>query len=252
MSRSVAAKEKETENLLVSCFVMRCLVVVLLLVMPICQVSASLAAGGTDFEIPISELSKSKKESPQKQDASEPKKKKKNSAKYRTKKTKEKKDPVAQSQELIAEAVAPAKTADQVKSPGSEPKTDVPGEATSQAVLITAASIKENVSISHIADGFVVANKSTVINAVIYTREVDPREVNCTVRVTETGPPSVVKMVKVDGTRFTYTANLPGLAPDVSSLRYTIVVTDSLGKESSSPEFVTPVKVTPVVPSWQF
>lgn len=252
MSRSVAAKEKETGDLLVSCFVIRCFVVVLLLVMQICPVSASLAAGGTDFEIPIRELSKSKKESPQKQAASEPKKKKKNSAKNRTKKTKEKKDPVAQPQEVIAEVVAPAKPVDQVKSPGSEPKNGVAGEAAPQAVLITSAPIKENVSISHIANSFVVADKSTVIHAVIYTKAVDPREVNCKVRVTEAGPPSLVKMVKVDGTRFTYAANLPGVAPAVSSLRYTIVVTDSLDKESSSPEFVTPVKVTPVVPSWQF
>jgi hypothetical protein len=140
---------------------------------------------------------------------------------------------------------------DNAKSPGSEPKTAAHGETPPQPVPITSDPIKENVWISHIANSFVVADKSTVIHAVIYTREVDPREVNCTVRVTEAGPPSVVKMVKVGGSQFTYSATLPGLAPTVSSLRYTIVVTDSLGKESRSPEFVTPVKVTPVVPSWQ-
>jgi hypothetical protein len=58
-------------------------------------------------------------------------------------------------------------------------------------------------------------------------------------------------MTKVDGSRFTYTATLPEAAPDAASLRYIIGAIDSAGAESTSPEYVTPVTSSPVVPGWQ-
>jgi hypothetical protein len=58
-------------------------------------------------------------------------------------------------------------------------------------------------------------------------------------------------MTKVDGTQYTYRAILPGLAPNARSLRYRLVVVDTLGSETQSREFSTAVKTSTVIPGWQ-
>ncbi len=97
---------------------------------------------------------------------------------------------------------------------------------------------------------FVVAGKRTVIQAVINS-EADIQAVNCAIHGGAGGAKALIKMEKVGGTQFTYTTNLPGLAPENPFLLYTIIVVDSTGRETRSQEFVTPVTSSPVVPGWQ-
>ena len=222
------------------------IVAALLLFMPICALSAAPAiSGGMDFEIPLSELSKGNKESPPKRVASTHKKKKKSGAG-------KKKTSVAASQRALTDTIEPIQHTVQAKFLDSNPDAVAPGKAIPKNIPITSGPIPENIQIDHNPYSFVVSGKSTVIQAVIYRREADLRAVNCKTRVIETGAHSLVKMGKVAGTKFTYAATLPGVAPNVSSLRYTIVAIDPVGRESVSPEFVTPVTSSPVVPGWQF
>jgi hypothetical protein len=99
---------------------------------------------------------------------------------------------------------------------------------------------------------FVVTGKSTVIKAVIYRDANDLQAVNCKIRATDSGVLSVVKMAKVEGSRFTYSAILPEVPAQASSLRYRVVAVDSSDREAISREFSTPVKFSPLVPGWQF
>ena len=230
---SLSEKEKKTGVFPPSC-TMSIFVVALLLITPLYGVAAT--SGGIDFEIPINELTKPKKESPPKSTSSKAKKKKKT---------------VAKSQDSTAAAATPTQQVDQAKPSGSVPESAAPTEATPRIAAVLPEPVQENIRVFHVPYSYVVAGKSTVINAVIY-REDDLQAVNCKVRSTETGAPTVVAMAKVSGSRFTYAATLPGVAQDVSSLRYTIVVVDTSGKESVSPEFVTPVTSSAVVPGWQF
>lgn len=108
----------------------------------------------------------------------------------------------------------------------------------------------ENTPILHSPYSFVVAEKRTIISAVINSKA-DISEVTCLLPAAEGGKDTLIKMEKVDGTLYTYTATLPGLPQKSSSLRYTIMFTDSKGGETRSREFVTPVNQSPLVPSWQ-
>lgn len=108
----------------------------------------------------------------------------------------------------------------------------------------------ENTRILHSPYSFVTTAKRTVIHAVIDSK-VDIKEVICTLRDAGEGIKSQVKMVKVNGTRFTYAADLPALNQASFALRYTIEVIDLQDKVTRSKEYITPVKQSPFVPSWQ-
>lgn len=139
-----------------------------------------------------------------------------------------------------------------VKHVKSEPKKKKKSETPqpkSQAAAKPAAT-PENTQILHSPYSFVVADKRTVISAVINSKS-DIQEVNCTLPASEGGKGTEIKMEKVEGTRFTYTATLPGVPPKTSSLRYTISFVDTQGKDTRSREFVTPVSASPLIPSWQ-
>jgi hypothetical protein len=222
-------KEKKTGYFPVSHAGSILFVVALLLIMPMyADAAKSVGSGGMDFEIPISELSTEKKASPQKSVARKPALKRKSAARA-------KRSNVA--------AAAPAQPVDQTKtsaSAGAPQQIPLPSEAL------------QPFRIFNVPYSFVVTGKSTVIKAVIYREADDLQAINCTVRVTETGALSVVKMKKVDGSRFTYAATLPEVAAAASSLRYAIVAIDASGTESGSPEFAVPVTFSPLVPGWQF
>jgi len=96
-----------------------------------------------------------------------------------------------------------------------------------------------------------VTGKSTVIKAVIYREADDLQTVSCRIREAETGALTVVRMANVDGFRFTYSATLPEVAADASSLRYTIAAIDLSDTTSMSQEFMSPVTSSPLVPGWQ-
>jgi hypothetical protein len=193
-----------------------------LFVIPVNVVSAAPAnTGGTDYDIPISELNKVKKKTPLKRVTNESIKKKS----------------AAKPQESSSKITVPVEPAAQ-------------GGTVHQKNPVVSEPLPENIQIHHAPYSFVVAGKRTVIYAVIDSKA-DIKEVNCSFHVAEGGVQTLVKMVKVNGTQFTYTAVLPGLTPKSPSLRYTIVAVDTLGKENRSREFVTPVMSSLVVPSWQ-
>lgn len=199
--------------------------VVSLAMLFVVQVSAVLAATGvSDFEIPISELNNVKKKAPVKRVKSESKKKKKSEHKA---------DSQANEKPLELDSAVKDNEALQ-KTPDAE----------------KALSTTDGTQIHHTTYSFVVAGKRTVIHAVINSKS-DVQEVTCNLIAPEGGVQTLVKMAKVPGTRFTYMATLPALPAGNAALRYTISVVDSLGKETRSQEYVTPVTSSPVVPSWQ-
>lgn len=212
-------------------------VLAVLLVVPVSMVSALQSnTGGADFDIPISELNKVKKVTPTK----------------RVAKKSRKKSSDTKALESSSKPAATAENAYQSHIQPVVPNDDVQIKAVAAQTPATADPIPESetVQIHHSPYSFVVAAKPTVIHAVISSKA-DILEVNCILRETEGGGQAQVKMEHVNGTLFTYTATLPGLSKEGSSLRYRIVVVDAQGKKIRSQEFATPVTSSPVVPSWQ-
>ena len=96
-----------------------------------------------------------------------------------------------------------------------------------------------------------VAGKPTIVDAVIISPPDALTSVRCRFRAAETGGYAHVAMQKMPGTTYSYTATLPSLVQGSNPLRYSIIATDALNKETRSQEFVTPVRATSVVPGWQ-
>lgn len=210
----------------------------IMFIMPLSLVSAAPnVKNEADFDIPISELNKVKKKTPPKRMTSEAKKKKIIDAKS-VESTSETAKTVEPAPPAAVPTVEPNKTNQDKTVDKKTPTADKP------------LTDSENIQIHHSPYSFVVAGKRTVIYAVIGSRA-DTKEINCTIREAEGAAPTSVKMVKVSGTQFTYTATLPGMSPERPSLRYTIIVVDSFGKETLSQEFMTPIASSPVVPGWQ-
>jgi hypothetical protein len=182
--------------------------------------TATAASSDISSEIPISELNKVKKKTSSKQTKSESKKKKKSDVK---------------ANETAAKEV---------------PVVSENNDQTQQKSSSEAVKPPEDIQIYHSPYSFVVPEKPTVIRAVIDSKT-DIQSVNCSVRTSEGGDHSEVKMEKENGSQFTYIATLSGQSPKVDSLRYTIIVIDAMGKLTLSKEFSIPVTTSPVVPSWQ-
>lgn len=200
------------------------------------SVHAATIPEGINFEIPLSELKKVKKVVPSKKTAGKSKAEKKSEV---------------PSQLAVANATPSPSPPDQVKSSGNEANSAATGEKAPDNPPATPAPAPESTKISHDPYSFVVAGKNTIIQAVIYRNAEEIKSVICRMRTTKKGASTTVKMKKADDSRFTYTATLPGLFPEMSSLSYSIIVVDSFGNESISQEFVTPVISSPVVPGWQ-
>lgn len=208
------------------------IIAVTLVVAPVMSLNAALAESaapaGINYDIPISELNKVKKR-PVHQPSSETGKKKKSTAKSRK----------ATSHE----------TRHTEKS--KESRNVAAGEKVQNASPVAEQSgVSGEFQILHSPYSFVVAGKSTIIQAVISSKT-DIREVNCALSIADGVAPTLIKMEKVNGTRFTYSATLPGLPAEAPSLRYTIAAVNSQGVVVQSQEFVTPSSASPVVPSWQ-
>jgi hypothetical protein len=200
------------------------LVAALLLTMPTHTIEAVAAPSGpVDFEIPMNQLSSETKAAPVKRAAE---KRKKSAVKARRART-------------------------VVKSSRTAPKKVATVAAPQQAPL-TMAEPMQPYRIFTVPYSFVVIGKSTVIKAVIYREASDLQSVSCKIREAETGALTVVRMTKMDGLRFTYSATLPEVAAAASSLRYTIAAIDTSDTTSVSQEFMTPVASSPLVPGWQF
>jgi hypothetical protein len=106
------------------------------------------------------------------------------------------------------------------------------------------------ITIHHDPYSYVITGKRTMIQGVISSAD-NIQAVYCRFHATENGAYALVPMLLTPGSQFTYAAVLPSLATASRSLRYSIVVIDSLGKETRSREFVIAVKPSGVLPGWQ-
>lgn len=197
------------------------------------------SSSGTDFEIPISDLKMVKKKAPQKRVRKEVKKKKTTAGEHK---------------KSSSERAATAETSLPMEGRATEPGSAPLDEQVSQKPSLVAESLPEpetnGAKILHSPYDFVTAGKRTIISAVIDS-PADIQEVNCSVRTGNSAERVQVTMVKAPGTRFTYTATLPGLPPKTPELTYTIYVIDTQGRVTRSREFVTLVKSLPFLPGWQ-
>ena len=203
--------------------------------------AASTISVGTDFDIPISKLNEVKKKAPAKRVKHEFKKKNKSSTE----------SPKAVIETTLADEPA---FSVQTQNLPVESNNDIRNTSVQQKSTVAVEPLpepgSEKTRIVHSPYSFVVTGRRTVIQAVIDSKT-DIQEVNCILRGIEGGMMTMVKMHKLIGTQFTYTATLPGLSPNSASLSYTIDSVDSQGRMTRSKEFVTPVKSSPVVPNWQ-
>lgn len=199
--------------------------------------AATPVSSATGFEIPISDLKTVRKKTPPKQVKKEARKKKTGDGKN-SKTTSE----IATTAETSVPMSASA--------PAIESNNTLQDEPIRQKPLPAAPPETGSTKILHSPYDFVTAGKRTVISAVIDS-PADIQDVNCSVRTGNGTERVQVKMVKTPGTRFTYTATLPGLPAKTPELTYTISVIDSQGRVTRSREFVTLVKSLPFVPGWQ-
>jgi hypothetical protein len=195
--------------------------------LPVCAYSAAAPdTTSTAYDIPTSELNKVKKKTPAKRTAQESKKKKKGEG------------TVSQT----SESAAPSATDGQRKADN--------GEVQKRALSSKSPTATENIQIHHAPYSFVVADKAITIHAVVNSKS-DIQEIFCSIPTTDGVAFNHVAMGKMTGTRFTYTATLPGVPLELKQLLYTIVVVDTQGTVARSQEFATPVTSSQVVPSWQ-
>lgn len=139
-------------------------------------------------------------------------------------------------------------------TPGSEMDSDDDDNPSSSEEEPTPPVLTENetesVKISHTPYSFVVAEKQTVIQAVISSLN-DIKEVYCLVQTLEEGKPAIAQMTKVADTLYTYEGRLPEQPSGIQALRYSIVARDSKDNEVVSEEFVIPITKSSIVPGWQ-
>lgn len=234
---------------------------------------------GADFEIPLSELAKVKKKAPAKTAAPKKSKKSGKSGEHKAAPGVEEqvvvKEPAAAKEPVVAkdaaqpsqavteagrivlEAQPAAKTEDRKApdvppAPASQAAT-APSAAAAPPIAVPAVQVRPAVadaSIIHDPNSYIVTGKRTVILAIVSSSG-EPRSVQCHFRAAADGNSASTPMVKVPGTRFTYSALVPALAGNAGALRYSFTVTDGQDRTVRSKEYVVPVKASAVVPGWQ-
>ena len=135
-----------------------------------------------------------------------------------------------------------------VAAPTSPRPAAVPLPAAAVPAPVQPTSV--GASIIHDPNSYIVAGKRTVILAIISATG-ELRSVQCHFRAATDGASASVAMVKVPGTRFTYSALIPALAPGSTGLRYGFTVTGATDKVVRSREYEIKVLDSPVVPGWQ-
>jgi hypothetical protein len=201
------------------------LLVAALLLVPLLS-GPGAAADGNDYEIPLSDLRKTEKKPPRK---------------------KERRNRREQSQDPASRTGAPAGEAPQAEHAAS-PKGDTAGAS---PVSPPSGAESAPLWIVHEPNSYLVAGKRTVIMAVV-GGETAARAVYCRLTSPEAGGgDALVPMTAWEGSRYTYKAVVPAVVPGAHALRYRIVAVDPAGTETSSREFVVPVRQTAVVPGWQ-
>jgi hypothetical protein len=182
------------------------------------------AAGGNDYEIPLTDLKKVEKKKP----------KKTGTRKHTAKK---KADITSQGgpHEMAGATDAPGQPA------SSSSKTEKHGTEVMEA--------PDSAHISHEAYSYVIPGKRTILKVVVSREAV--QSVRCRFRSKERGGYASVTMAKAPESQFTYVATLPALEPGAAGLRYSFIVADAAGNETYSQEFYIPAKSTSIMPGWQ-
>ncbi len=207
-------------------------------------------AAGTGYEIPLSDLTREERKKPKKpRNKNRAEKKISNHVEQETPQppsvpSSESALPSSSAHET-GQAVAPA-----AQSP-QKPALTGKEEKTNNGTTDKSAAAADKIVIVHEPYSYVVAGKPTVIDAVIISSPGALRSVRCRFRAAETGGYASVAMQKMPGSTYTYTATLPPLSQGSNPLRYSVIATDALHKETRSREFVTPDRATSVVPGWQ-
>lgn len=205
-------------------------------------------AAAMDFEIPLKELSKVKKNPPKA--AGKSKKKVKKSAEAAGKSAPEETAPAADAGQSANASLEAGSMVAGEAVPAPQKKSSEQGQQSTVDAETAAPPAMDNAGISHDPHSYLVIGKRTVILTVITTPG-EVRSAQCYFRTTADGGNAIVGMVKVPGTSFTYSALIPALAPNAGALRYSFVVNDAHGTLTRSKEYVMPVKTSPVVPGWQ-
>lgn len=196
----------------------------------------------TGYEIPLGELKKVKKAQPSKKGYKERRKKSAAGAAQPAAETAIPPDRIDQ---------APAATPATAGKPLPETRPQTSPETSARIVTsLPEAAQTDPITIHHDPYSYVITGKRTIIQAVISSLD-SIQSVYCRFSAAENAPAALVAMQQVPGTHFTYTAVLPSLAPASSSLHYSIIASDSLGKQARSQEFVIAVKPSGVRPGWQ-
>jgi len=188
----------------------------------------SAAAAVSNYEIPLGELQKVKKERPPKRETRERRKKK-------------------------SEVPAEANSYGVVVQPESAAATGAVAAPTNEVHVRTDTAVKpaaNPLTIHHEPYSYVISGKRTVIHAVI-SSTASIQSAYCRFRSVENGAYAQVPMQSAPGTFFTFTATLPGLGASSKALRYSIVAVDSAGNEIKSQEYSIDVKTSSVLPGWQ-
>jgi hypothetical protein len=213
-------------------FALVLLIMVFLLVQPVPGAQAA-AAGGNDYEIPLSDLKKVEK-----------KKAKKSGVRGHKEKKKESAAPVVLPEVSPVVSEAAEVSGHSAPLPQETVKVPVPPKTIQQDVPT------ESVRTVHEPNSYVVTGKRTVILAFV-SDSGQIQSVRCQFRTAEGEGYGIVPMTREEGRLYTYTALLPALAQGEQALRYRFNVVDAAGKEAYSREYVVPVRPTSVVPGWQ-
>jgi hypothetical protein len=207
---------------------------------------AAAPADVSNYEISIGELNRVRKERPVKKVLKERKKKRNESTAVRTETdaaaTAEKADQPPVPAPGVTGSAAPAET-------GAQTLSGQTGSGVSSTTE-TPQTVVSPVTIHHDPYSYVITGKRTKIQAVVSSVN-SIQAVYCRFRAVENGAYALVPMILSPGTHFTFSAELPGLAPASRSLRYNILAVDAAGKENLSREFVITTKTTSVLPGWQ-
>lgn len=182
------------------------------------------AAGGNDYEIPLTELKKVEKKKP--------------------KKTGTRKHTVKKKAEITSQGTPHEATG----------ATDAPGQPAPSLFKIgkngtEVMETPDSAHISHEAYSYVMPGKRTILKVVVSREAV--QSVRCRFRSLERGGYASVMMAKAPESQFTYVTTLPALEPGAAALRYRFIVVDASGNETYSQEFYIPAKSTTIMPGWQ-
>lgn len=188
----------------------------------------SAVAAVSNYEIPLGELQKVKKERPPKRE---------------TRERRKKKSDVPAETNSYGVVVQPESTA--VTGAAATPANEVTVKTDS-----TEKAAANPLTIHHEPYSYVISGKRTVIQAVI-SSTASIQSAYCRFRSAENGAYAQVPMQSAPGTFFTFTATLPGLGASSKALRYSIVAVDSAGNEMKSQEYSIDVKASSVLPGWQ-